>query len=50
MGILYWTLMIGFLIGALGKFFFQRMNQGEVVQFSEAGPAVNWVFMNLVRQ
>lgn len=30
MGIVYWTLMIGFLVGALGKFFFQRMNQGEV--------------------
>ena len=30
MGIVYWTLMVGFLVGALGKFFFKRMNQGEV--------------------
>lgn len=30
MGIVYWTLMIGFLVGALGKFFFHRMNQGEI--------------------
>lgn len=30
MGIVYWTLMIGFLVGALAKFFFRRMRHGEV--------------------
>jgi uncharacterized membrane protein YeaQ/YmgE (transglycosylase-associated protein family) len=37
MGIVYWTLMIGFLIGALAKFFFRRMRQGEVFMTMTAG-------------
>lgn len=37
MGIVYWTLMIGFLVGALGKFFFHRMKQGEVFATMTAG-------------
>ena len=30
MGVVYWTLMIGFLIGALAKLFFQRMRRGQM--------------------
>lgn len=30
MGIVYWTLMIGFLIGALTKLFFRRIRQGQI--------------------
>lgn len=37
MGIVYWTLMIGFLVGALAKFFFRRMKQGEVFATMTAG-------------
>lgn len=37
MGIIYWTLMIGFLIGALAKFFIRRMRQGEVFSTMTAG-------------
>lgn len=37
MGIVYWTLMIGFLVGALAKFFFRRMRQGEVFATMTAG-------------
>lgn len=38
MGIVYWTLMIGFLIGALGKFVFRnKMKQGEVFATMTAG-------------
>lgn len=37
MGIVYWTLMIGFLVGALAKFFFGRMKQGEIFATMTAG-------------
>lgn len=37
MGVVYWTLMIGFLVGALGKFFFRRMKQGEIFATMTAG-------------
>lgn len=37
MGTVYWTLMIGFLVGALAKFFFHRMKQGEVFTTMTAG-------------
>ncbi len=37
MGIVYWTLMIGFLVGALAKFFFRSMKQGEVFATMTAG-------------
>jgi uncharacterized membrane protein YeaQ/YmgE (transglycosylase-associated protein family) len=37
MGIIYWTLMIGFLIGALAKFIFRNMKQGEVLVTMSAG-------------
>ena len=30
MGVVYWTLMIGFLIGALPKLFFRRMRQSQM--------------------
>jgi uncharacterized membrane protein YeaQ/YmgE (transglycosylase-associated protein family) len=36
-GIVYWTLMIGFLIGALAKFFFHSMKQGEVFATMTSG-------------
>lgn len=37
MGTVYWTLMIGFLVGALAKFIFQRMKQGEIFATMTAG-------------
>ena len=30
MGIVYWTLMIGFITGAITKFLFHGMKQGEI--------------------
>lgn len=37
MGVVYWTLMIGFLIGALAKFFLRTSRQGEVFATMTAG-------------